>query len=112
MPSGAGSREGPGDEYLEELRRWLARHKHYPQEAIDKNEEGQVVVGFTLKRDGTVLQAWIEKSSGVPILDRAALAMLHDASPVPPVPARYQGAELKLAMPIDYSIGFFDKLFR
>lgn len=104
-------RDGPGDDYLEELRRWLARYKHYPKEAIDKNEEGKVVVGFTLARDGTVVAAWIVKSSGVPILDQAALAMLHNSSPVPPVPARYKGSELKLAMPIDYSIGLFDKLF-
>jgi hypothetical protein len=38
--------------------------------------------------------------------------MLRRASPVPPIPPRYKGAQLKLAMPIDYSIGFFEKLFR
>jgi protein TonB len=104
--------DGPGDDYLEALRRWLAEHKRYPEEAIDKKEEGKVIVGFTLRRDGTVLDAWIVRSSGVAILDRAALAMLHDASPVPPVPARYKGDELTLAMPVDYSIGLLDRLFR
>ena len=38
--------------------------------------------------------------------------MMHRASPVPPVPDRYKGSELKLAMPVDYSIGFFERLFR
>jgi protein TonB len=109
---GDGTREGPGDEYLEKLRRWLAKYKQYPQAAIDKKEEGQVIIGFTLKRDGTVLTAWIERSSGNPLLDEAALAMMHRASPVPPIPDRYKGNELKLAMPIDYSIGFFERLFR
>jgi protein TonB len=104
--------EGPGDEYLEKLRRWLAKYKQYPQAAIDKKEEGQVIIGFTLKRDGTVLTAWIERSSGIPLLDEAALAMMHRASPVPPIPDRYKGNELKLAMPVDYSIGFFERLFR
>jgi hypothetical protein len=37
--------------------------------------------------------------------------MLHRASPLPPVPQRYKGAQLKLDMPIDYSIGLFEKLF-
>jgi len=109
---GDGSLDGPGDEYLEKLRRWLARYKRYPQAALDKKEEGKVVVGFTLKRDGTVLDAWIVRSSGIPMLDDAALDMMHRASPVPPVPDRYKGSELKLAMPVDYSIGFFERLFR
>jgi protein TonB len=109
---GSGALQGPGDEYLEKLRRWLAKYKQYPQAAIDKKEEGKVIIGFTLKRDGTVLTAWIERSSGIPLLDEAALAMMHRASPVPPVPDRYKGNELQLAMPVDYSIGFFERLLR
>ena len=103
---------GPGDDYLAALQRWLARYKKYPDDAIKKKEEGKVVVGFTLNRDGTVLDSWIEHSTGVPELDQATLAMLQRASPMPPIPPRYKGAQLKLAMPIDYSIGFFDKLFQ
>jgi protein TonB len=59
-----------------------------------------------------VLDAWIERSSGLPLLDAAALAMMHNASPVPPIPDHYPGSELKLAMPVDYSIGFFERIFR
>jgi protein TonB len=109
---GDGPIEGPGDDYLEALRRWLARYKQYPDDAVKKKQEGRVEIGFVLDRDGTVLDAWIERSSGVPELDQATLAMLHRASPVPPVPQRYKGKQLKLVMPIDYSIGLFDKLFR
>ncbi|HUZ73633.1 MAG TPA: TonB family protein [Stellaceae bacterium] len=109
---GAGPVAGPGDDYLEALQRWLSKYKRYPAAALKKKEEGQAVVGFTLKRDGTVLSAWIVRSSGVPALDAAALELMHRASPVPPVPARYQGSELKLAIPVNYSIGFFDRMFR
>ena len=109
---GNGRIDGPGDDYLDALRRWLARYKHYPKDALDKKKEGTVVVGFVLKHDGTVLSAWIERSSGVPSLDDAALAMLHAASPVPPVPAHYKGAKLTITMPVDYSIGLFDRVFR
>jgi periplasmic protein TonB len=110
--AGDGPNDGPGDNYLEALRRWLAKYKQYPDEAVAKKEEGMVVLGFTLARDGTVLSAWIVRSSGFPVIDQAALDMMHRASPVPPVPDHYKGTELKLAMPIDYSIGLFDKLFR
>ena len=109
---GNGPLEGPGDDYLDALRRWLARYKKYPPDALKNNQEGKLVVGFTLERDGTVLDAWIVQSSGVQSLDQDAIAMLHRASPVPPVPERYKGAQLKLAMPLDYKIGFFDKLFK
>ncbi len=109
---GNGPLDGPGDDYLEALRRWLARYKRYPDDAIRKKEEGRVEIGFVLARDGTVLDAWIERSSGVPELDEAALAMMHRASPVPPLPPRYTGAQLKLDIPVDYSIGFFEKMFQ
>jgi periplasmic protein TonB len=109
---GDGPRDGPGDDYLDALRRYLAGFKKYPPDAIEKKQEGEVVVGFVLKRDGTVLDSWIEHSSGIAALDEATLGMLRRASPVPPVPARFKGAELKLAMPIDYQIGFFERLFR
>jgi protein TonB len=110
--AGNGPQDGPGDDYLDRLRRWLARYKKYPEEALKRKVEGEVVVAFTLARDGTVLSAPVEKSSGNPLLDQAAVQMLHDASPVPPVPERYKGRELRLTIPVDYSIGLFERLFR
>jgi protein TonB len=109
---GNGPPEGPGDDYLNRLRRWLAKYKKYPEDALKRKVEGEVVVAFTLARDGTVLAAQVEKSSGSATLDEAAVRMLHDASPVPPVPERYKGRELRLTIPVDYSIGFFERLFR
>lgn len=109
---GDGDPNSLGDEYLERLRRWVNRYKQYPPSALDRKQEGQVLLGFTLERDGTVLDAWIEKSSGSKVLDEAALRMMHEASPVPPVPPSYRGSKLSLAMPVNYSIGFLDRLFR
>lgn len=109
---GNGPIEGPGDDYLDRLRRWLAKYKKYPEDALKRKIEGEVVVDFTLARDGTVLSARVEKSSGSATLDEAAVQMLHDASPVPPVPERYKGQELRISIPVDYSIGFFERLFR
>ena len=60
---------------------------------------------------GFWLDAWIEKSSGFPLLDAAALKMIHDASPIPKVPERYKGETLTLVMPENYHIGFFDRIF-
>jgi len=110
--SGAfGSGDGPGDEYFERLRRHLARYKHYPEDALKRKEEGKVMVEFVLARDGRVLSAEVERSSGYPQIDQAALDMLRRASPVPPLPDRYAGERIKIAIPVDFSIGFFSKLF-
>jgi protein TonB len=108
---GNGSRDGPGDDYLEAVRRWVQRYRKYPDEAVKEKQEGVVQVGFKFLRDGTVTDAWIEKSSGFPLLDQAALAMIHAASPIPKVPDRYQGDTLTLVMPENFRIGLFDRLF-
>ena len=108
---GNGSLNGPGDDYLGLLQRWLTRFRVYPDEAKKEKQEGVAMIGFTLARDGTVLKAWLVKSSGYPLLDQAALKMMHDASPVPKVPDRYQGETLTLTIPENFHMGLFDRLF-
>jgi protein TonB len=108
---GNGSLEGPGDDYLDAVRRWVQRYRKYPDEAVKQKQEGVVQLGFKFTRDGTVIDAWIEKSSGYPLLDQAALAMIHAASPIPKVPDRYKGDTLTLVMPENFRIGLFDRLF-
>ena len=108
---GDGPIEGPGDDYLDRLKRWLNRYKRYPEEAQQRKEEGQLVVGFTILHDGTVLDPQIERSSGFPLLDEAALQMLRDASPVPPLPASYRAARVGIDLPVDFKIGVLQRLF-
>ncbi|MDE2228921.1 MAG: energy transducer TonB [Alphaproteobacteria bacterium] len=109
---GPGRGTGTADDYLDRVRRHLERYKRYPDDALKKKQEGTVIVAFTLAHDGTVTGAWITRSSGNPLLDQAALAMLHDGSPVPPVPQRYWGRTAPITMPVDFNIGFFDRLLR
>ncbi len=108
---GDGPVTGPGDDYLDRLRRWLERYKHYPEAAQKAKEQGQLVVSFTILRDGTVIDPHIERSSGFPLLDAAALKMLHDASPVPPLPETYRAQRLAVGLPVNFSIGLMDRLF-
>ena len=105
-----GSGSGDPDAYLDQLRRWINRYKKYPDDALKKKEEGTVVISFTLAHDGTVTGTWIEKSSGNPLLDTAALQMMHDASPVPAVPPKYWSRTGPITVPVDFSIGFFNRI--
>jgi protein TonB len=110
-PGAFGNGRGPGDDYLDRLRRHLSRFKRFPAEAVKRKQQGTVYVTFVLARDGTVLDAKIQRSSGFPLLDEAALDMLHRASPVPALPASYTGDRASLTIPADFSIGFFDRMF-
>ena len=69
-------------------------------------------MGFKFARDGTVLDVWIERSTGFPMLDQAILEAVHEASPLPPVPERYRGTQLTLDMRYDFTIGLLDRVFR
>jgi protein TonB len=110
-PGAFGEGKGPGDDYLDRLRRHLSRFKRYPAEAVKRKQQGTVFVTFVLARDGAVLEAQIQRSSGFPLLDQAALDMLRNASPVPGLPASFTGDRARLTIPADFSIGFFDRIF-
>jgi len=52
------------------------------------------IVHFQIERDGTVTDARIVTSSGLPFVDRAALRAVLASSPLPPLPAEYSGPHL------------------
>jgi protein TonB len=52
------------------------------------------VVRFVVQRDGTISDAAIFQSSGVPFADRAALRAVLSAAPLPPLPAEFGGREV------------------
>ena len=52
------------------------------------------VVHFKIEKDGTVSDAAVERSSGLPFVDRAALRAVLSSSPLPPLPAEYAGSQL------------------
>jgi protein TonB len=108
---GDGPPDGIGDDYLERVRRYVSRYKRYPDDAVRRREEGRVILAFTIARDGSVLRAEVEHSSGHRVIDQAALNMLSAASPVPPLPTTFRGDRITVAMPFAFSLSFFDRLF-
>jgi protein TonB len=51
-------------------------------------------VYFRIERDGSITDPVIEKSSGLPFVDRAALRAVLASSPLPPLPSEYRGTHL------------------
>lgn len=51
-------------------------------------------VRFRIERDGTIADGEIERSSGLPYVDRAALRAVITSSPLPPLPSEFGGNHL------------------
>lgn len=64
----------------------LDRTKRYPRDAMLSGTEGQVVLQFVVKSQGTVLGYSIERLTGSDVLDHEVVRMLHAArfTPFPP----------------------------
>ena len=108
---GDGPVGSPGDDYLERVRRWIKQFQHYPREATRQKQEGTALLDVTLARDGTVLGVALERSSGYPLLDQAAIKAVLDASPVPAFPPAYRREQGTMVLAAQYRLGTFERLF-
>jgi len=73
------------------LRAWVDRAErvgnlNYPDEARRRRLAGTVVINIGIRRNGTLERADVIQSSGVPLLDEAALRIAKLAEPYPPLP--------------------------
>ncbi|MEZ5530684.1 MAG: energy transducer TonB [Porticoccaceae bacterium] len=100
----SGGTAGDPKSYYSLLMAWLNQHKRYPPELKKKKTQGVVQVRFTIDSAGHLLSSRIEKSSGHPRLDEAALMMLADASPMPEIPVAMGREKLTLVIPVEYSL--------
>jgi protein TonB len=81
----------------------LERFRHYPGDSQRARQQGTAYLRFRVGRDGHVLSSSLERSSGVPALDEAALETLRKADPFPKIPAD-RPDQIELVVPIEFSI--------
>jgi protein TonB len=86
---GARTQEYRFARYIEDWRAKVERvgELNYPQAARDQKIYGSLVVTVSIKSDGTLEKAEINRPSGQRILDAAALRIVHLAAPYAPFPA-------------------------
>ena len=82
----------------------LEQAKRYPQSARFRHQQGVVLLRFAMDRDGKVLRAAIEKTSGYEALDQEVLALIQRAQPLPKPPADVPGAAIELVVPVEFSL--------
>ena len=87
---------------VKELVAHLDKHKRYPKERQQKSAEIQI--RFTLDRLGHVLSTDIEKGSGDPAFDEAALAMVRRSDPVPMPPPLIADEGLTFTLPVIFRV--------
>jgi len=82
--------------YLIELRHKIEQYWEYPRTAAMRGWEGKLFIDFTIKRDGTVSDIRLSRSSRYPILDDAAITALKLSSPFTTFPKDFDIDELKI----------------
>lgn len=91
--------------YEQRLSLWLQKFKVYPETARAAGIQGDAVVRIRVDRQGNIGYYILERSSGYPVLDHAAIDMIKRANPVPPVPAGYPGGDtLEFMIPVNFHL--------
>ena len=87
-----------------DLVRHLQQYKRYPSGAQGKHQQGIVLLGFSVDRNGRVLTRRIVQSSGHADLDQEVMEMIERAQPLPAFPPSMTQAKLDLTVPIRFSL--------
>jgi protein TonB len=74
-----------GAAWMGKLKQWWDQHSFYPKEASQTNEGGNVRVHIVIASDGQVTSIEVVQSSGLSVLDAAAVAVFRGAH-LPPFP--------------------------
>ena len=99
-----GSRNGPYDSYLIELRRKIEDIWSYPPEALSRKAEGNAVIRFTITASGKLAGYYVTSTSGSLILDEGALAVVRAAAPYDPLPASFKLSRLHITATFNYRL--------
>lgn len=82
----------------------LERFKRYPALARVGRQAGVAYLHVAMDRQGGVLSARIDRSSGSVVLDDEAMALVRRAAPLPAPPPEVVGDPLELTVPIEFSL--------
>lgn len=90
--------------YLEQLVVRIRQNKFYPSACRRLGEQGRVVIGFVIQRDGRLADIRVVQSSGYQRLDNAARQAVERASPTSPLPASFPSNNWPVQVPVDFSL--------
>jgi len=88
--------------YLEQVKRRIEREWRYPLLAQERGLTGRLVIEFAIRQDGALTRLHLADSSGVSILDDAALEAIRHAAPYSPLPEAMGLDRLNIVASFEY----------
>ncbi|MBR9805334.1 TonB family protein [bacterium] len=90
--------------YRSNLLKLTYRHVIYPDSAIDRNQEGDVVLRVIVNRKGRVKDVGFAQKASFEPLNRSALKAVKNAGPFPAPPKKLEGDNFEIVMPIKFRL--------
>ena len=82
---------------------FLMMNMKYPESAIKAKQQGKAVVGFVVKKDGTINDVYIVKSTGYDVLDNEAMRVVKSMPAWEPGKQKGKPVDVKFFVPITFS---------
>lgn len=90
--------------YRSNLLKKTYQHVIYPESAIDRNQQGDVILKLTITRDGEIQSVLYDKRADFSSLNKAAARAVKNAKPYPAAPKRLNGDTFEVIMPIKFRL--------
>lgn len=90
--------------YLMDMKSRIEFYWEYPQLAARNGWQGSLKVDFKINRDGSVSDVSLERSSGYPMLDDAAITAVRLSAPFPPFPENFSIDDISIKGQFTYHL--------
>jgi len=100
-PNGKG--DDVGADWLNEVSAWWIRHRFYPKDAAQLQQQGDVILRLKVAQSGHVQAVNVVQGSGSPFLDMGALTVFRNAN-LPRLPSDVRDPDVTLEFTIHYEI--------
>ncbi|CAG1065051.1 Protein TonB [uncultured bacterium] len=90
--------------YLMDMKRKIEFQWEYPMLAARNGWQGSLKINFKINRDGSVSDIALERSSGYPMLDDAAMTAVRLATPFPPFPENFSIEDISIKGQFTYHL--------
>ena len=83
---------------------FLMMNMKYPQAAVKAKQQGRAIVGFVVRKDGTVSDVQITKSAGHAVLDKEAMRVVKSMPAWEPGKQKGKPVDVKYNVPITFRL--------
>ena len=90
--------------YRSNLLKKTYQHVIYPGSAVDRDQQGDVILKLTISREGEIQKVDYDKRADFSSLNKAAARAVKNATPYPAAPKQLLGETFEVIMPIKFRL--------